>query len=56
MMEDEMDWACRSHGEMRNARILLGKPETNRPLGRPKRKCEDVIKMYLTETWSEVVD
>jgi hypothetical protein len=33
-------------GEKRNAyRILVGKPEGKRPLGRPRRRCEDNIKM-----------
>jgi hypothetical protein len=35
-------------GEKRNAyRILLGKPEGNRPLGRPRLRWEDNIKMAL---------
>jgi hypothetical protein len=34
--------------EKRNAyRILVGKPEGNRPLGRPRRSWVDNIKMYL---------
>jgi hypothetical protein len=37
-------------GETRNAyRILVGKPEGNRPLGRPKRRWVDDIKMDLGE-------
>ena len=28
---------------------LVGKPEGKRPLGRPKRRWEDNIKMYLKE-------
>jgi hypothetical protein len=28
---------------------LVGKPENKRPLGRPKRRWEDNIKMYLRE-------
>jgi hypothetical protein len=37
-------------GEKRNARkVLMGTPEGNRPLGRPKRRREDNIKMYLRE-------
>jgi hypothetical protein len=32
----------------RNAyRILVGKPEVKRPLGRPRRRWVDNIKMYL---------
>jgi len=30
-------------------RVLVGKPERNRPLGRPMRRCEDNIKMDLQE-------
>jgi hypothetical protein len=37
-------------GERRNAyRILVGKPEGRRPLGRPRRRCVNNIKMDLTE-------
>jgi hypothetical protein len=37
-------------GEKRNAcRILLGKPEGKRPLGRPTRRWVDNIKMDLRE-------
>jgi hypothetical protein len=40
-------------------RVLVGKPEGKRPLGRPGRRWEDNIKMYLQEigvgcgTWIE---
>jgi hypothetical protein len=35
-------------GEKRNAyRILVGNPEGKRPLGRPRRRWEDNIKMDL---------
>ena len=30
-------------------RVLVGKPEGNRPLGRSRRRWEDNIKMYLQE-------
>ena len=30
-------------------RVLVGKPEGNRPLGRPSRRCGDSIKMDLQE-------
>jgi hypothetical protein len=39
------------HGAKRNAyRILVAKPEEKRPLGRPRRRWEDNIKMDLRET------
>jgi hypothetical protein len=40
----------------RNAyRILMGKPEGKRPLGRPRRRWEDNVKMYLKEVrWSDL--
>jgi hypothetical protein len=28
-------------------KVLVGKPEGKRPLGRPRRRLEDNIKMYL---------
>jgi hypothetical protein len=34
-------------------RALLGKPEGIRPLGRPKHRWEDNIKMYLREVGCE---
>jgi hypothetical protein len=50
------------HGEKRNAcRILVGKPEGKRPLGRPRRRWEDNIKMDLREIewggmdWTDLV-
>jgi hypothetical protein len=37
-------------GVKRNAnRILVGKPEGKRPLGRPRRRCVDNIKIDLRE-------
>jgi hypothetical protein len=37
--------------EKRNAsRVLVGKPEGKRPLGRPRYKWEDNIKMDVNET------
>ena len=45
-----MDGACSAYGEGRVVhRVLLRKPEKNRPLGRPKRRWEDNIKMDLQE-------
>jgi hypothetical protein len=37
-------------GEGRNVyRVLVGKPEGRRPLGRPRRRWEDGIRMYLED-------
>jgi len=37
-------------GERRGVyRVLVGKPEGRRPLGRPRHRWEDNIKMYLQE-------
>jgi hypothetical protein len=45
-----MGRACSTNGEKRNAyRILVGKPEGERTLGRPRRKWEDNIRMDLRE-------
>jgi hypothetical protein len=43
-------------GEERSAyRLLVGKPEGKRPLGRPRRKCVDNIRMDLGGVgWDEV--
>ena len=30
-------------------KVLVGKPEGKRPVGRPRRRCEDNIKMDLQE-------
>jgi hypothetical protein len=37
-------------------RILVGKPEVKRPLGRPRRRWVDNIKMDLRETRWDGVD
>jgi hypothetical protein len=43
-------------GEKRNAnRLLVGKPEGKRPLGRPRRRWVDNIRMDLVEVgWGDV--
>jgi hypothetical protein len=44
-------------GEKRNVyKLLVGKPEGKRPLGRPRHRWMDNIKMDLLETGSTVVD
>ena len=37
-------------------RVLMGKPERKRPLGRPRRRWEDNIKMDLQEVGYGVMD
>jgi len=37
-------------------RVLVGKPEENRPLGRPRYRWEDNIKMDLQEVGCEDMD
>jgi hypothetical protein len=45
-----MGGACGVCGEERGVhRVLVGKPEGKRPLGRPRRRWEDNIKMDLKE-------
>jgi hypothetical protein len=39
--------ACRTNGENRNAYSIGGKPEGERPLGRPRRRWVENIKMDL---------
>jgi hypothetical protein len=43
-------------GEERNVyRVLMGKPEGKRPLGRPRRRWEDGLRMDLREIgWGSV--
>jgi hypothetical protein len=41
---------------MNACRILVGKPEGKRPLGRPRRKWVDNIKMVVTEIGWDVMD
>jgi hypothetical protein len=53
-MEDEMGRRCSMHEETGNGyRILVKKPEGKRPLGRPRRRWEDSIRVDLREIgWS----
>jgi len=42
-IEDELGGACSTHGEMINAyKILVGKPERKKPLGRSRHRWEDI--------------
>jgi hypothetical protein len=47
-ISDEMGGACGAHGEG-TYNILVGKPDGRRPLGRPRLRWEDNIKMDLRE-------
>jgi hypothetical protein len=45
-----MGRTCSTHGERRDVyRVLVGKPEGRRPLGRPRSRREGNIKMDLRE-------
>ena len=49
MEKNEMGGALTRMGEGRGAHtVLVGKPEGKRPLGRPRRRWEDTIKMDLS--------
>jgi hypothetical protein len=48
--DDDMGRACSTNGEKGNAyRLLVGKSEGKRPLGRPTRTYVDNIKLDLKE-------
>jgi hypothetical protein len=51
-----MGGACSTNGEKRNVyRLLMGRPEGRRPLGRPRRRWLDTIRMDLVEVgWGDV--
>jgi hypothetical protein len=51
-----MGGPCSTNGEKRNAyRLLVGKPEGKIPLGRPRRRWVDNIRMDLGEVgWDDV--
>jgi hypothetical protein len=55
-MEIEVGGPWSSNGENIKAyRLLVGKPEEKRPLGRPRRRLVDNIKMDILEIlWSGV--
>ena len=46
----QMGGACSTYGERRDVcRVLVGKNEEKRPLGRPRRRWEENIEMDLQE-------
>jgi hypothetical protein len=51
-----MGGPCSTNGEKRNAyRLLVGKPDGKRPLGRPRRRWVDNTRMDLGEVgWGDV--
>jgi hypothetical protein len=55
--DDEVGGACSTNGEKRNVyRLLVGKPEGKGPLGRPRRRRINNIKMDRLEIGLSVVD
>jgi hypothetical protein len=52
-----MGGPCSTNGEKRNVyRLLVGKPEGKRPLGRPRRRWVDNIRMDFGEVGCGDVD
>jgi hypothetical protein len=51
-----MGWACSAWGRKGVYRVLVGEPEGKSPLGRPRRRWEDNIKMDTQEAGCGVVD
>jgi len=52
-----MGWACGAYGRGEGVyRVLLGKPEGKTPLGRPRRRWVDNIRMDLQEEGCEYMD
>jgi hypothetical protein len=43
-------------GEMKNGFILIERPQRSRPLGMPRRRWKDNVKMNLREIGCEGVD
>ena len=55
--KNEMGGACSTYGERRGIyRVLVGKREGKRPLGRPRNRWEDNIKIHLQEVGCGVTD
>jgi hypothetical protein len=55
--KNEMGGSYSAYAESRGAyRVLVGKHEGKRSLGRPRRRWEDNIKMELQEVVCEVTD
>jgi hypothetical protein len=57
MEKNEMGWACGAYGgEERRIQGLMGISEGKRPLGKPRCRREDNIKMDLQEVGCGVMD
>jgi len=52
-----MGWTCSAYGKKRGVyRVLVGKIERKRPLGRPRCKWDDNIKMDFQKVGYEDMD
>ena len=50
--KNEMGGACSAYGETKGVyRVLVGKPDGKRPLGKPRHKWKDNIKMFIQVGW-----
>ena len=57
MEKNEMGWTCGAYGWGEGVyRVLVGKPEVKRPLGRPRRRWVDNIRMDLQEVGCGYMD
>ena len=55
--KNEMGWACGAYGLGEDVyRVLVGKPEGRRPLGRPRRRWVDNIRTDLEEVGCGYMD
>ena len=56
-IENEIGWACGAYGWGEGVyRVLVGKPEGKSPLGRPRRRWVDNIRMDLHEVGCRYMD
>ena len=51
-----MNWAHSKHGGKNTCRVLVGKPEGKRPVGRTRGRWEDNIKTHVREVRGMTVD
>ena len=55
--KNEMGWACGANGRGEGVyRVLVGKPEGRRPLGRPRRRWVDNIRTDVQEVGCGYMD